>query len=517
MSRKLGIGVLLVAGLALAPVIAHGELQSVQVGGSIEIYGNYYTEFWEANATTRIPADFLPGRAIGPFGTLSAIRSDDQGDALSWVEQRTALNVTATFTDDVCVFIELDSIDTWGEDFRSNYVTGADSRANSVDDVEVYQAYINVDNFLVDNVSLRVGRQEILLGGEWLVGNNSTFDPLTYLSFDAVRLSYAIDILSVDAFWAKVAERSPAEEDGDTDLYGVYATFKGIENIDIDAYWMLLRDGQSLNDTNFIAPLEWVEDVLNLDDYDVTNVHTAGLRVAGALGGLDFELEGAYQWGDASTTGAGFVPFLYGDDNATYDTFAAHATLGYTFDVMWSPRVYIGGAYYGGEDERDLTFLEWINPFHRTDASVSFNRLFSSTEADWFFDGGALSNAWIAQAGFTVQPTEALEVGFDALYFEALEPFDAPATFRLGKFYVPMAPALAFWTEEAEKDLGVETILWVSYAYSEDLSFEAGWAHLFVGEALEKGAFSGSNGLEFLGGRDSDDADYFYLGTKIVF
>ena len=42
-------------------------------------------------------------------------------------------------------FIEIDSYDIWGEDFRSNYVTGVDARAASGDDVEMYQAYIEAE------------------------------------------------------------------------------------------------------------------------------------------------------------------------------------------------------------------------------------------------------------------------------------------------------------------------------------------------------------------------------------
>ena len=49
-----------------------------------------------------------------------------------------------------------------------------------------------------------------------------------------------------------------------------------------------------------------------------------------------------------------------------------------TFDGELQLRQFLGAAYYGGEDNRDLSFLEWINPFNRSCASVSFNRLFSS-------------------------------------------------------------------------------------------------------------------------------------------
>ena len=497
---------------------ATAELQNVEVGGSIEIRGNYYTPFWETNGTTRIPANFLPFRPIGPLGTVSGIRASEKGHSAAWVEQRTTLHVKADFTDDVCAFIELDSIDDWGEDFRSDYITGADGRANTADDVEVYQAYIQADNMFDMPLRLRIGRQELILGSEWLVGNNPVWDPLTFLSFDAVRLSYGTDVFSVDAFWAKLVERTLIEEDGDVDLYGIYATFKGVENLTIDGYWLLVRDARSVNDTNFIAPLEWVEDLFGLDDYDPIEVHTVGTRIAAEFGNFDFEGELAYQFGQASGVGAGFAPFLYGDDDADFDVWGGHIDLGYTFaGVKGEPRVYIGLDYYGGEDDRNVTLWDMLNPLYRPNASVSFNRLFSSWEEDWFLDAGAFSNGWVGKAGISANVTEQVELGLDLRYFETLEGFDTPTAFRIERFFVPVAPALAFWTQDSSKDLGVETILWAVYNYTEDLSFEAGWAHFFTGSGLEKGQYSGSNGLELLAGRDTDDADYFYFGAKIDF
>ncbi|MCC6694273.1 MAG: hypothetical protein IT365_01455 [Candidatus Hydrogenedentes bacterium] len=140
---------------------ALAELQNVQVGGKLEIYGGWYSEFFEPNnGQIRIPDFFVPGRAIGPNGTVSYYRADGSGHELSFFEQRTRLYVDADFTDHVQGFIELDSIDTWGEDFRSDYRTGVDGRAFSGDDVELYQAFIDVDEMLGLPLHLRIGRQE---------------------------------------------------------------------------------------------------------------------------------------------------------------------------------------------------------------------------------------------------------------------------------------------------------------------------------------------------------------------
>jgi hypothetical protein len=532
--RKLFV---IVAALALVAIPAMAELQNVTVGGSLQIRGNYYMSTFTDPTQTAVRwpnqggAVFLPFRAVGnnanffgvnqPNNVLSRFVWNDDGNDWRFVEQRTRLNVNADFTDEVSAFIELDSYDVWGEDFRSNYITGADARANTGDDVEIYQAYIQAKEMWGTPLQVRIGRQELSFGSEWLVGTNDTNSFFTGLSFDGVRATYATDQFSVDAWAAKLFEANAFEEDGDTDFYGVYASYTGLENISIDAYWMLVRDAAQWSDTNGGWLPELLENWLNLDDYDVTNLHTVGLRGAGTIGAFDFEVEGAYQFGDADAVGSSFRPFgfTYGDDNADFDgNWGANAEVGYTFDMNYQPRIFVGGAYFSGEDNRDVSFWEWINPFDRPDSSVSFNRLFSNWEYSQFLDTDAsLSNTWLVRAGVSAKPTENVEVMLKGTYFAADAAFDAPRNIKIGRYRVPVHPLWSFWTEENDDSLGIEAELSAKYNYSEDLVFEAGWAHLFVDDGLKEGNFNSSNGLAFNGGTSDDDADYVYLETRLSF
>ena len=519
------------AALLVTALPAMAELQNVQVGGEIRIRGNYYSNYTpNGNVAGALfqnqiiwPNFFLPNRPIGsgPFngnGIVSAFSWDDEdSNSQSFVEQRTRLNVKADFTNEVSAFIELDSYDVWGEDFRSDYITGADGRAVTNNDVEVYQAYIEANEMWGFPLRARIGRQELSFGSEWLVGVNDTAAFFQGLSFDGVRLTYATDVFSVDAFYTTLVEGGINEEDEDVSFAGLYGSYLGLEDITIDAYWIWARDARSVNDTNFVAPIEWLEDIFNLDDYDVTNLHTVGLRGAGTIGAIDFEAEVAYQFGDADGVGSLFKPFLYGDDGAEFDAWAGNLEVGYTFDFAWTPRVYLGGAYFDGEDNRDISFLEWVNPFDRAQASVSFNRLFSNWEYSEFIENSDLSNAYVLRGGVSVHPTESIEALLAVSYFNTLEEFDEPINVSIGGFKVPVAPALSFLTEENDSELGWEVGLYVTYHYSEDLSFQVGWAHLFVGEGLEDGQFSAGNGLAFNGGTSDDDSDYVFVETKLCF
>jgi hypothetical protein len=532
---------LVLALIMMLAVPAMAELQNVLVGGSIQIRADYYNAAFGRAVQTRWPGFFMPGRfngdyfritgnAIGfPFGAVQPanrngvvspyVWNSDQSNGLSFVEQRTRLNVKADFTDEVAAFIEMDVYDIWGAgNFRSNYITGVDG-VNG-DNVQLYQAYIEANQMWGTPLRLRVGRQELSFGSEWLVGTNDANSLFTGLSFDGVRLTYATDQFTVDAWASKLIERLNTEGDGDVDFYGVYASYTGIQDMTLDAYWMWVRDARSVNDFRGSWFSEWVQNWLKVDNYDVTNLHTVGLRGAGTIGAFDYEAEVAYQFGDADQVGQIFKPFgPWGDDRAKYDgNWAATGELGYTFDMNYKPRVWIGGAYFKGEDNRDTDLWRWLSPFDRPRSSVSFNRMFSNVEYSQFLDMfGDLSNFWTARAGVSVAPTENLTVALKAAYLASNNAYDVPRFVRIGRYRVPINPRWSFWTQKNDDDLGIEAELSATYNYTSDLSFKAGWAHLFVGDGLSQGNYNLRNGLLFNGGTSDDDADYIYLETKLQF
>jgi hypothetical protein len=404
---------------------AYAELQNVEVGGSIRIRGTYYN-------------------------MDDAWNYDDE----SFVEQRTRLNVKADFTDNVSAFIELESWDVWGEDFRSvDYVTGVDTRQDSRDDVEIYQGYIEMNEIADYPLSIRVGRQELALGNQWLVGLNDSASYFRGLSFDGVLISYATDMVAVHGMWMKLAETFGDFSEDDVDLYGVYGSYLGLEDVTIDAYWI------------------YIEDDIPLIGGGTVDHHTVGLRGAGAVGAFDFEAEVAYQFGDVDM------------DDVDLGAWGGNVELGYTFDVAWMPRPYLGFAYLEGMDDDDL----------------AFNRLFSNVEYTEFLTNTDMSNALIYRAGIGVMPTECLALQLTGAYFEADEEAD------LG------------WCRDADDDIGWEVGLYADYQYSEDLVIRAGWAHFFAEDGLEDGNLITQNGLAPWVGDEDDDYDYLFIETELRF
>jgi hypothetical protein len=428
--------------------MAYAELQNVEVGGSIRIRGNWY--------------DLGNGEHAFLFGEHA------------FVEQRTRLNVKADFTDEVSAFIEIDDWSEWGTGFRSNALYGIDFPDGG--DVHLYQAYIQADKMWGTDLRLRVGRQEIKFGSQWLVGVNDTSSLFYGLSFDALRLTYATDTFSVDAVAAKLAETNDSFSNGDTDLYAVYGSYTGIEDITLDAYWMYVKD-----DNNLVG-----------DPHDV-NLHTVGLRGAGKAGAFDFEAELAYQFGEIEING---LPWWHPDVNLDYNAWGANAEAGYTFDMDWQPRVFLGGAFLEGADQN----TKLIRHFENND--LGFNRLFSNWEYSEFLDATDLSNVWLVRGGVSVQPTEKIKLTLAAAYYET----DKPREYRF-----------LFWTWENDAELGWEVGLYGTYHYSEDLVFRAGYAHFFGQDGLSGGNRIVGNGLLPYDDPAEDDYDYLFVETELSF
>lgn len=429
----------LVMGLvaALFAVGGAAELQEVRVGGSLSIQG-YYDSFQS-----------------------------------SYYDHWIRLNADAKFTDDVTAFIEFDSYDVWGEDFRSDYLRGVDLRADSRDDLEVYQAYIEVANLWNTPLRLRVGRQELMFGSEWLIGNNSSATTVFGLSFDAVRATWAAENWSVDAVTAKLAERFGDFAQDDTDLYILYGSCSAVENHVFDVYWMYVRDDLA----TILYPVD---------------LHTVGVRAAGAFGNLDYEVEFAWQFGSVDDLPSA-CPFGFGEADVDYDTPGLTATVGYTFDTSWKPRPYVNFTWLsGGDPDRSM----WSN-----DRTLPFSRLFSDVLYSEFLFFTELSNVRVYAAGLDLQPTERVALGLKVSKLEVDEPYENPGL--LGG--VRLA-----------RDLGWEAKVSAEYQYSEDLLFFATYAHLFGDDGLAGNYIVGS-GIRPWDGRGDDDYDTVYAGMEISF
>lgn len=432
------------AAIATISVGSYADLQNVEVGGGIRIRGNSY------------------------LGGAGGLHPDVDGFNSQFTEQRTNLNVKADFSDEVSAFIEFDSYGAWGDETRDGL--NGPVASEGFGDVSLYQAYIQLGSAWDSNFDIKIGRQEVMLGTEWLIGNKSTASAFNQMAFDGITAKYNADTYSVTLLSLKLAEVDASsaflvadfiETDRDSDMYGAYLSYTGNEDMTIDGYVFYNRIGQGVSGGN--------------PDGDSFDLFTIGGRIGGVYGGWDYEVELAYQTGDTGfETGAG--------DDIDAEGLGGHFEVGYTFDTNLAPRVYGGVAYFeGGDDDGE---------------STGFNRLYSDWEYSEFLSNANLNNAIVYRAGVSAEATEKIGLLLALSMFQ-LE--DDEAVFTAG------GPFAGFAGND-EDDLGFEVGLYGTYQYSEDVAFEVGYAHFFNGDFIE----------DALGG-DDDDPDYVYAEVSLSF
>lgn len=502
----------LVVGVALAAV-AVGELQSLEVGGELRVRGRWWRNVWSAERLSVYPDAAVAGRPLGPYGATTQFRLDGGDNGRAHMEQRSRLHVRAGFTEEVSALLEVEAFHRSGS-LRSNVVTGEDFADTGRGGVNLFQAYVDAERLWGTPLGLRAGRQTLRMGKGWLIGD--MISPCLGLSFDALRLYWDDAPWRVDAWTAKLAERGGIEVDGDVDLHGVHASYAGFEPVTVSAYWYWLRDARDLRGTRGTPTREWLEARLGYHHYRVTNLHTFGVRAHGNRGAWDYDLEVARQQGNADHRGALFSRAGHGDHRARYAHWAVDAEAGHTLDTRFHPRFFLGGAWYEGEDRRAISAADHYSPLPRARASVSFNRLFSSTPHNNILDvlGGsaAMSNVFEARGGVRIHWSDQLATNAKVAHYWVDAPFRAPARRPFGR-YSPYP----FLTQSGERPLGWITSLTSKYQYSGDLSILVGWEHFEPGPALRRGAYIFKNGLEIAGATKTRAADYFWFDLGLLF
>jgi hypothetical protein len=462
----------LAAAVLSAPVFA--ELQNVEVGGEIRIRGNVY-----------------PNGSVGPTfdddfgGVTDPVTLFLDGEGREYVEQRTRVNVTADFTDDVTAFIEIDTVDEWGNDTRQGNPFGLNAFPPGLTDgVNMYQAYIEMREAWGQPLTIRIGRQEVVLGNEWLVGNNDTAAGFTGLSFDGITARWDFDGGNVQAMYLKVAEFENSgqfltfEQDGDVDLYGAYLTYDALEAVTLEGYVLYIRDAG--------PPVGRFGGIGNPANLPGINDHvgefvTIGARAHGNVSGFNYDVQAAIQNGE---TADGFA-VLGGQRDI--DGWAVDATVGYTFENVSNLYLWAGVAYFEGSD---------------TANDSSFLRMFSDVEYSEFLADSDMSNVLILRGGASIQATESIELSAVVSWFEEDEEVGIVLPGDIG----------------ADDGIGWELGLYASYDYSEDLNFNVGYAHFFADNDIDDGALIAQSGTALVGGSgDNDDLDYFFFETSISF
>jgi hypothetical protein len=444
--KKYLFAALLVVGLALvlAPPQAFAqEDKPFTVHGEVRMRGEY-----DNNAT-----DFDNSAPTGSDG------------GLFW-PYRVRIAVEGKFTKNVDGYIEVQSTGIGGGDssFLINPPIGAITTQNPrwagngfLQDTGLYQGYITLNELWSKSFSLRFGRQEIVAGNKFLLGDEEWY---AGISHDGVVGMWHLKKVDIKAWYTRPFDSSSVFNGGgnpfgdvppgltglngngsNVDFFGGYVTFPIHKTWGIDAYLM------DTNDRGFGGSYQTFGGRFFNDNWNKA--------------GLIWNVEYAMQTGKVA---GGASAALQTDIDASGK--AGEALVGWNFKSKKNVhRVYGKYEYASGDDANSTDKFEGFVPL--------YGDIHGRTGMGDWFQVSAFSTM---VGGATGVPfgLKAWSVGYDGHYGDRHE---------LG---------VAYWDYKADDDqgspdgnnLGTAVDIWYGFNYSKNVAFQAAYSELKPGDAL---------------------------------
>jgi hypothetical protein len=308
-------------------------------------------------------------------------------------------------------------------------------------------------------LTLRTGRQELLLGKQRLVSPLDWSN--TRRTFDGFTAILKVKRWTVTGLLTRLVgiRKYDFNESRSTNVfYGVYAAGKvPSTDVGLDLYWL----GWERKRAAFSG-------TAGREDR-----HTLGARISGEIAesSLDYDLEGAYQFGEVG--------------NGAINAFMIASQIGYSpKDLAGKPRFYVGYDFASGD--RGMG-----------GGVQTFNQLFPLGHAYLgFIDTVARQNINAPSAGVSFKPLDKLLVKADGHYFWRAS--DSDALYNAGGGVVrPGFGGSAY-------NIGGEIDLTVKYQFDRHAAAIAGYSHFFADDFIEQSG-------------PSRDIDFLYLTLQYTF
>ncbi len=335
------------------------------------------------------------------------------------------------------------------------------TRTVDVDTIDLEQAFVDVKVPIGADgeLTFRPGRQAFAFGKQRLVS------PLAWANtqrrWDGISGIYKTGDWTVTGFWSQfvpVDKYELNQADSQTQLYGVYASGIHPSGIGVDAYFLGLYKGDDITFNGTTGP----EDRFTLGGRLFGDVENTD---------LDYELEGAYQFGEV---GSGDV-----------DAFMIATQVGWSLsDVFASPRLFLGFDYATGDRVAGGDV-------------ETFNQLFPLGHAYLgYMDFVARQNIIDFNMGATAKPRSDLTLRLAGHLFWRAETDDA--------LYDVGGAVLRAGGLGGSSEIGQEINFTAIYQFDRHLALEFGYGHFFAGDFLDE---SGTG----------DDADFLYVQAQYTF
>lgn len=364
---------------------------------------------------------------------------------------RSRLGAEIIPVENVKVFLQAQDSRVFGEEKNAS---GSFSTLAATGNLDLHQGYLQINEFLAEPLSVKVGRQELKYGNERIIGAVGWHN--VGRSFDGVLLRLGLKAALIDFFAMKTGETAiyppvatPTStahvRDAGSELFGIYGTFK-----------TLIADASAL-----YLLFEWNRNqtVAGLNDLER---FTIGSYAKGEIGVVDFVAELGYQGGKRQ-----------GADVSAYMLTGA---VGYSFGGLPLRRLSVGYELLSGTSPANLEYQSFDPVFHTGHKFYGFMDYFISIPANTETRG--LSDL-ILHTLFKVSDPINVKVWFHNLRQDE--------------------------TSTGKKALGQEIDLIVSYRYADRVVFNLG-ASAFLPASQMRRRFG-----------ESDVAFWSFLSTEVSF
>ena len=260
-------------------------------------------------------------------GELDGKDFDDDTSAERFTLLRVRLNTAFQPADRISTFIQFQDSRAYGSE---------PSTLANLQNIDLHQAYLQANDFLIDKLTLKIGRMELIYAGQRLIGAVGWSN--VGRAFDGTLLRYQAEKLKVDLFSTKIVSQADPKDPDDTGFYfgGIYTTYQPKSTYRLDFY--------ALGEWNRKQTIEDKDDLRRI---------TIGTYDKGKLNAIDYEVEVAAQLGKRNNDTI--------KKRQDVSAFMLTGSIGYTIGMKQKARIAVGYDYLSGQEagDEDYNRLYW--------------------------------------------------------------------------------------------------------------------------------------------------------------
>jgi len=440
----------------------------------------------------------------GQFRPRFLSQGDNSEGTNQWnsFDTRVRLNAKANVNANTEVFLQFQSIGTWGRDGNgssrlSTVVSDADNS------VGIHQGYVVLKSFFGHAVDAKIGRQEVVLDGHRLFGHTGwTTGAQTN---DAIRLDHSAGNHTINYIYIASVENEAlaTATDANADIHIFRAATQGIMGGDLTGYFVVADDNTAA--TAFDDQNTW---------------YTIGARQKGKISGLDYRVEFYHQFGDGavSATAAGF--------SAAYDSVTGSTAVN-SSDIERNAQMFgirVGKTFKNAKFSPTITL--WFDSLTGTDDEDAndsdmgtFNTLQDTGHKfygfmDQFLPATGASTGYLGlqdialKTKFKVSDVNTLKIDFH--HFQTQTDFNDGDSDQLRTNNAAWGSQT---TGTIEGDLGQEIDITLVHKYDSNTKIVGGYSHYFSSSAFS--TLNGGGGTA--GSNSNDDQDFMFVMVDTKF